>query len=179
MSINTLYNDLTINLYRPFIFYVLDSIIPEEKKEVFNFSENLNKIFNKVLVLDNNLEILYLSSEPNNLNHLLNKISVLDENMFLLLEKKETLKEFQFDFLLKKYVVNLNYYVYISKWMENNKNSELLDIDDSIKNFFTLQYNAILNHKKAVQSSFNLDDTLAPQPKEIVRHIEETILPIN
>lgn len=151
MTIDETFNNLKDNLYKPLIFYVPRSIIPEDKKELFSASK-FNLVFNKIAVIDKKGNILELKSNIK-LLQLLEKPILLDENIFLLLGEKEQLKPNPFNFLLEKYIEQLNFYVLISDWMDKNIAVDIPDLDSDIKSYFELQKKIFQNNKEFIHTT--------------------------
>ena len=102
MNLDKIHSQLIDNLYKPLIFYIQESIIPETKKGM-EFHANQEHILNKIIVIDNDGNNYEFELKPNSFG-LLGKNNLLDKNLFQLLEQKGQLKPFQFEVLLKKYM---------------------------------------------------------------------------
>jgi len=175
MTIDEIFNNLKDNLYKPLIFYIPRSIIPEHKKESFSASK-FDSVFHRIAVIDKKGDILELKSNMK-LFQLLEKPSYLDKNIFLLLEKKEILKPNQFNFLLEKYVEQLNFYVLISGWMDKNINVDILNLDSGVKSYFELQKNIFQKHLETFQNNFLSKAISLSKPVEVFKHIENDFPP--
>ena len=174
MNLDKIHSQLIDNLYKPLIFYIPESIIPETKKGM-EFHAKQEHIFNKIIVIDNDGNNYELELKSNSFG-LLGKNNLLDKNLFQLLEQKGQLNPFQFDVLLQKYMEQINFYVLISGWMSDNLESQIDNLDGSIISYFTLQKMAFQNHKEALQHSFLLDIVPLPKPEQVIKQVE-SILP--
>lgn len=176
MSLEKKFLSLQENLYKPFLFFIPESIIPKDKKEFIEMRELVN-FFNKVVLIQNNGAAYELKEKPK-LLQLLTKSSYLEKNIFALLDYKANLKAFQFDYLLQKYIVQLKFYVLISSWMDENLNTHITDVKDNISAYFSIQKTTFLQHKKSLKKTFLLNEFSFLTPEEIVASIQKDIPPI-
>lgn len=146
------FEKLRLNLYKPLIFYIPRSIIPDDKKEYFKASR-FNNYFNNVIIINQKGFDYQLKDQPS-LYHIMGKQGMLDENIFNLLDKKETLNEYQFDFLLSKYLIQINFYVLISEWFNRNMTLHIENLSDEVKNSFKLQYEIFSKHLEQLKSNY-------------------------
>lgn len=159
-------------LYKPFIFFVPESIVPEEKKESIE-AKNLEPILNAIIFVDGKGLDRSLAQNPN-LLELFGKNSQLDENMFLLLDERERLTSAQFNFLVEKYLEQINVFVHVSNWLNENLELYIAKVDDKIRAYFVLQKKAFQNHKELLHQNFTLNAIPQPQPQTVKDQIETT-----
>ncbi len=172
MELEKKHRALQEKLYKPFIFFIPESIIPEEKKGSTE-AKRLEPILNAIIFVDKNGLDRGLDQNPN-LLELFGKNSYLDENMFLLLDEKERLTSAQFNFLIKKYIEQFNVFDYVSNWLNENLTLYIDKVEDKIKAYFVFQKMAFQNHKELLQQNFTLNVIPQPKPKEVVDQIENT-----
>jgi len=175
MTIDETFNNLKDNLYKPLIFYVPRSIIPEDKKELFSASK-FDSVFHRIAIIDKKGNILELKSNIK-LLQLLEKPTLLDKNIFLLLEKKEILKPNPFNFLLEKYIEQLNFYVLISDWMDKNIAVDIPDLDSGIKSYFELQKKIFQKHLEVFQNNFLSNAISLSKPVDVFKYIKKDFPP--
>lgn len=154
------FEKLRLNLYKPLIFYIPRSIIPDNKKEYFKASR-FNNYFNNVIIINQKGFDYQLKDQPS-LYHIMGKQGMLDENIFNLLDKKETLNEYQFDFLLSKYLIQINFYVLISEWFNRNMTLHIENLSDEVKNSFKLQYEIFSKHLEQLKSNYFIKEKIIP-----------------
>ncbi len=172
MKLDTTYKALQRNLYKSLIFFIPESIVPVEKKESLEVKK-LQPILNTVIVIDKEGRDRSLDQNPD-LLQLFGKTSQLDENMFLLLEEEERLTSNQFNFLIKKYSEQINVFVYVSNWLNENLELYIAKVDDKVKAYFVLQKTAFQNHKELLHQNYSLNVIPQPKPQEVIEHIENT-----
>ncbi len=175
MTIDETFNNLKDNLYKPLIFYVPRSIIPEDKKELFSASK-FDSVFHRIAIINKKGDIQELKSNIK-LIQLIEKPSCLDNNIFLLLEKKEELKPNPFNFLLEKYIEQLNFYVLISDWMDKNIAVDIQDLDSGIKSYFELQKKIFQKHLEVFQNNFLSNAISLSKPVDVFKYIKKDFPP--
>lgn len=79
MSLEKNFLYLHENLYKPFLFFIPEHIIPEDQKEFIALHE-LGNFFNKVVLIEYNGAAYELKQKPK-LYHLLAKSTYLDKNI--------------------------------------------------------------------------------------------------
>ena len=168
MELDKLFIELRQNLYKPFIFYIPKSLIPEEKKALWK-EEKYAVYFNMVTLIDSQGFDSELK-EKASYHKMMIKSAVLDENMFMLIEKNGSLKEEQFRFFLAKYMEHVNFVVYISDWMSRNVVIHIKDLSEETKNSFQLQAQVFLKHFEDLRS--NILTTRQVIPKKEVNVLE-------
>ncbi|GGZ67248.1 hypothetical protein [Algibacter mikhailovii] len=131
------------NLYRPSIFYVPESIIPniteEMKQDLLTFG-----VTNTLVIIKANGEHkLYENCIP--AIELLNKEKHLENNIFQLYKFKE-LQEDAFKYILDLYQKHVASYEYIYDWLLNNLEDNIKDATAEHKAHFQMQFTAIKSH---------------------------------
>ena len=97
--------------------------------------------------------------------------------IFLLLEKKEKLKPNPFNFLLEKYIEQLNFYVLISDWMDKNIAVDIPDLDSDIKSYFELQKKIFQKHLEVFQNNFLSNAISLSKPVDVFKYIKKDFPP--
>ncbi len=174
MALEDAFNDLRSNLYKPLIFFIPKSLIPESKKEWLE-SPEFAQLFNKVALIEKSGEINELKSCPG-LFQIMEKPSILNGNIFLLSDQKAALNSFQFNLLMEKYLEQLRFYNTIAKWMALHI-AEHCEIDDNIKSYFELQDDFFLNHSQEIEAKFKIDTTTLTKPMDVLEHVEKDLSP--
>lgn len=175
MALEEAFNELRNNLYRPFIFFIPKSLIPEQKKELFD-SPEIAQLFNKVAIIENSGEIYELKFSKG-LFQILEKPSILNGNIFLLSDQKAVLNSFQFNLLMEKYQVQLQFYTKVSKWMALHSTEHCV-INDDIKSYFELQDTFYQNHLNEIETKFKIKITTQIKPIDLLNHIEKDLSPL-
>jgi len=172
------FEKLRLNLYKPLIFYIPRSIIPDDKKEYFE-APRFKNYFNTVVIINQKGRDYELKDEAS-LYYIMLKQAKLDENIFILLNEKETLNENQFDFLLKKYLIQINFYVLISEWFNRNIALHIDNLSDEVKNSFQLQYDVFIDHLNHLKSNYFIKEkTTQKQDIDVVKLIEDEFPELN
>jgi len=155
MTLDKTFQKLKENLYKPFIFYIPNRIVPEDNQYLIAKNENLQKFFDNIILIKQDgagYEIKHHSS----LFEILQKESILDDNIFILLSEKAKQEVQQFDYLLKKYAEELTNFVWISDWLHKNLietfNSE--KVEEEVQTSFELQHQYLLNHQQEFNKQF-------------------------
>ena len=169
------FETLRLNLYKPLIFYIPRSIIPEDKKEYFE-APRFKDYFNNVIIINQKGRDYELKDQPSFYQIML-KQGMLDENIFNLLDKKETLNENQFDFLLSKYLIQINFYVLISEWFNRNMKLHIDKISDEVKSSFKLQYEVFFKHLEQLKSSYFIKEKIHSQHNTNIVELIENEFP--
>ena len=177
MNLEDIHSQLIINLGSPIILFVPESLITEELEKNYG-SELLNIFFNKILIIENDGSVNSISKSTK-ITNLTGKNTQLDKNLFQLLELKESLKPYQFDFLIKKYYGEVNLFVVISEWLNKNLEKHFKDLDTSIPTYFSVQEMAYQLHFEGLQNTFGMDLLPNPKQNEILEKIESIVPPMS
>ena len=177
MNLDNIHSQLVFNMASPIMFFVPETLITKELEERYE-PELLELFFNKILVIENDGSVNSLS-KTTKITNVTSKNTQLDKNLFQLLELKETLKTYQFDFLIKKYYDQVNFFVLISEWLSENLETHFKELDPSISAYFSIQEIAFQMHFETLQTTFGMD--LLPNPKqtEILEKIESMVPPLS
>jgi hypothetical protein len=174
MALDKTFNKLKLNLLRPFIFYVPKNLIPEDKKELWK-EEKYQVYFNNVIIIDHKGWNYELKESPS-FYEILYKQTYLDDNMFILLDKREKLKTYQFQVLLDKYLQQLNFYVYVAEWMQNNLFMYIEGASDEIKNSFRLQYDTFQKHSDQIHSDVSTNSKEVTKTNmDVLEFVEDNV----
>lgn len=118
MSKDTLrdyYLGLLPNLTSDFFFFIPRNKITREIIDKMDFLQN-KKVYNKALLIDFNEGFIeYVKGESS--TNFIYKKSYLDKNIFSLLEKKNEVTDYEFDFVLEKYFELAECLFFMSYWM--------------------------------------------------------------
>jgi len=175
MSLDKTFNKLKLNLLRPFTFYVPKDLIPESKQDLWK-GEKYQPYFNNAILIDHQGFDYELKEEPS-FYEILHKQSNLDENLFVLLEKSGKLKSQQFQVLMDKYLLHLNFYVHVSQWMYNNIKLYIENASEETINSFKLQCDTFRKHYDQVLSDiYMVNNAEKPEPKmDVLEFVENNV----
>lgn len=175
-ELETFFNSLLPNLWEELIFFVPDTNIPKDiivKTQNFN----LNKFSNKVMVMDTYDGPIFYEQGRNNTRITL-KATKLESNLYQLLEREKTTSILEFNFILEKYLEQIECLKHISQWMYSNLN-QVQHLDQTIKGLFQIQlsyYEKHLNvfvkqfYKNRIdynKTTFNLESIIKSQITEL------------
>ncbi|MCR8668937.1 hypothetical protein NO995_14720 [Aestuariibaculum sp. M13] len=177
MGLEELFEELQMKLYKPFIFYIPSSVIPEEKNLEFQDAKYA-VYFNNVVLIDSKGFDRELKAEPSYYEMMTKKAS-LDKTLFKFLEKKEALEVNQFEFLLEKYLEHLNFCVYVSEWLFTNLVNHITCYSEETKNTFKLQSNTFANHFSDVKSKLLITDRFKNKPIDVLNFVQNKVPVVN
>jgi len=152
------FNSLLPNLWEEFIFFIPNRSIPKSIKNNFK-NQDIEKYFNRIMVFDTYKGPM-LYEEGSNNNKIILKSSKLENNLFRLLDKQNLTNPSEFNFILEKYLEQIECLKYISQWMYENL-EQVHDINETKKGLFFIQQNHFEKHVKAFKSQFyknNIDE---------------------
>ncbi len=177
MELDKLFIELWHNLYKPFIFYIPKSLIPEEKKVLWQ-EKKIDVYFNTVILIDSKGFDSELQEQLSN-HKMMAKSMVLNENMFKLIEKSGSLKEEQFSFFLAKYMEHVNFVVYVSDWLQRNVVADIKGLREETKNAFQSQADVFLKHLEELRSKIlTTGQTIPKQEVNVLEFIENDLAEI-
>lgn len=166
MELDKLFTELWHKLYKPFIFYVPESIIPEGDNTDF---------CNIIILLDNKGFDSELKDQLSN-HKMIAKQAVLNDNIFRLIEKSGSLKDEQFQFFLEKYMEHVHFVVYVSDWMQKHVEADIKDLREETKNAFQSQANVFSKHLEDLKSKILPQGQIAPkQEVNVFKFIENDL----
>ncbi|OBX20144.1 MULTISPECIES: hypothetical protein [Bizionia] len=151
-TFNQIYEDITKRLYMPMVFYIPRRIWNQFDKEKWNGKEYDN-LFDKVVLIKPDGSNALLNDEQSS-HHIMIKKERLDLNTFKLLELQSDLDTKQFDFILNKYITQLDFIKRISMWMFENVQKDIENLNQETRLSFQLQEKAIKEHWAYVQKNF-------------------------
>ncbi|MBC8769360.1 hypothetical protein H4O18_15290 [Arenibacter sp. BSSL-BM3] len=172
MALEDAFNDLRNNLYRPLLFFIPKSLVPESKKEFLD-SPEFARFFNTPAIIEKSGESFELKSNPNHVQ-ILEKPSILVGNNFLLSDQKAALNSFQFSVLLEKYLEQLKFYNTIASWMALHI-KEHCEIEENILEYFELQDTFFQHHLGEINAIFNVNVIPNTDPKDALEYIEKDL----
>ena len=169
MELDKLFTELWQNLYKSFIFYIPERLMPDlDNKDALNM----------VILIDNQ----GFDSELNDqvCNHvILGKSMVLNENIFKLIDISERLKKEQFNFFLDKYLEHINFVVYVSDWMQKHVEDDIKDLRSETIQAFESQIHVFLKHVEDLKSHIIIPDQALPnQEVNVFEFIENDLTDI-
>ncbi|TYB77951.1 hypothetical protein ES676_01660 [Bizionia saleffrena] len=151
-SFNQIYIDMTKRLYVPMVFYIPWRVWNQFKNEKWEDS-SYNNLFDKVVIIKPDGSNALLNNEQSS-HHIMIKKERLDLNTFKLLELQNDLDAKQFDFILNKYITQLDFIKRISMWMFENVQKDIEDLKQETSLSFQIQQKAIIEHWAYVQENF-------------------------
>ncbi|GGG32268.1 hypothetical protein [Bizionia arctica] len=160
-TLDQIYDEIAKRLYIPMIFYIPRRIWNQFDKEKWE-DKIFDNVFDKVVIVKPDGSDILLEDAPSYF-HLLIKKERLDKSTFKLLNLQPDLEEKQFNFLLNKYCLQLDFFRRVSKWMVENIQQDVKEINNEILMSFELQQTTFEEHWQYIQENF-VD---APKIKEI------------
>ncbi|MEO9661173.1 MAG: hypothetical protein ABJO28_15730 [Maribacter dokdonensis] len=170
MGMEETLKDLVQKLNRPFLFYLPMSIVPETVMEAFG-SIDIETFFDTVVLYGNNGEINEIST-GSPYTQLLEKPTLLGHNILRLLDEQAALNTSRFNALLEKYVQQLRFYVFTSRWMYEHI-GEHCTIEKNVKSYFKLQNTAYVHHKEEIESKFQIRINTDLTSRQILDHLKK------
>ncbi len=142
---------LTVKLWDELYFFIPDNGV---FRKVFGQKEYFkeNKVLDTILVMDYYQGPMYYKEDRNKLK-VFTKSEILRKNLYGLFEKQQTLGSSAFKFVLDEYYKQLDFFLFLSKWMHEN-------IKDHIKmgkvpeGIFYYQYMTYKTHMEALVKQF-------------------------
>lgn len=172
MALEEVFVELKNNLYRPLLFFIPKSLIPESKKELLD-SPEFAKYFNIPAIIEKTGQSFQLKSNPNSVQ-IMEKPSILEGNIFVLSDQKSALEAFQFNVLLEKYLEQLKFCYTISGWMAKHI-QEHCEIKGDILGYFQMQDSFFQQHLREINAKFNVNGIAYSAPTETLEHIEKEL----
>ncbi|TYB78203.1 hypothetical protein [Bizionia myxarmorum] len=151
-TFNQIYEAMTKRLYVPMVFYMPRRIWNQFDKEKWNDKEYDN-LFDKVVLIKPDGSNALLNNEQSS-HYIMVKKECLDLNTFKLLELQSDLDAKQFEFILNKYITQLDFIKRISIWMFENVQKDIESLKQETYLSFQLQQKAIIEHWTYVQENF-------------------------
>ena len=149
-DLNSKYNELINEVFKYFIFYIPKSILEiEQFKDLAKETVWTEKYMDKLTYIDEDFN--FIIDDVMELTTLLQKSSTLKNNCFKLIEYKETLGEYSFNYLAESYLKQLEFYTFFSNQLSLyfEKNSPVKDsTTQALFNFQNLNFN---NHLVEVE----------------------------
>jgi len=178
MTLEENFAKLRVNIFKSFIFYIPENLIPEDNEELrsnTNFVNALNKI---ILIKD--INSIYELKNQHSLYYILQKKSILDTNLFTLLEKKEVLSKNQFSFFIEKYMELIKFCVIVSDWMNKNLNTFISTPTKEVKNSFQYQSDYFSKHFEYLKKHFfQINRNIQDRNIDILQQIETNFPELN
>ena len=161
-SLEDIYMAFGSNFLRASMMFVPSSfvdLLEEDKRPV------IKDLVDKVFIIKINSDNYFLD-EDNNLCviHILPKKILLDDNILLLIKYKQEFPNYSFEFILQKYIEQVEMYKYLSEWFSLNADRYIKNISNEIKQGFELQLETFLNHEKELKACFSIENSEIPTP---------------
>tara|TARA_R110000868_G_scaffold339309_1_gene600030 strand:- start:1072 stop:1752 length:681 start_codon:yes stop_codon:yes gene_type:complete len=172
MALENVFIDLKNNLYRPLLFFIPKSLIPESKKELLG-SPEFARYFNTPAIIEKSGESYELKSNLNCVQ-ILEKPSILVGNIFILSDQKSSLDTFQFNVLLEKYLEQLKFCNTISSWMAKHIKIHC-EIEGDILGYFEMQDSFFQHHLGEINAKFNVNVIPNTHHMDALEHIEKDL----
>lgn len=130
---------------------ILEVVDEPEKKLFEDYVDN-------IFIIERNGDNYFLDGNQKLCTiHVLSKKALLDENIFLLLRYREEHSGASFDYILKKYMEQLEGYSYFTQWLLDNASAYIKDMTKDAKNGFELQCNAFVAHEMELRAQFPME----------------------
>ncbi len=141
------YDELIASLWTELLFFIPSKDIPIE---FLNEHPKLTEILDIILVMDKRVgPIIYKQTRSNKLA--LQKGSLLDKNVFKLLKRKSKTNQNEFNYILDKYFVQIEFVFFISDWThENLTKNDIQNLNDTIKGLFLMQKMSYKSHFESI-----------------------------
>ncbi|MFL0354760.1 hypothetical protein DI383_14200 [Flavobacteriaceae bacterium LYZ1037] len=149
---NNKQKELSSRLYKPLIFYIPRKFWVEMDGEKWNDKE-FDALFDTVVLMKTDGSNKALQNGASNY-YLLSKTAELDKNTYALLEMRSKLDEDSFQFLAKKYCIEVAFYKRISTWMLDHIQEDIPEINNETLLSFELQKTTFENHWEYLQKHF-------------------------
>lgn len=98
--------------------------------------------------------------------HILPKKMLLDENIFLLLGYREEHSRAGFDYIFRKYMEQLEGYMYFTQWLLDNAGTYIKDLNKDARKGFELQHRTFMAHEKELKTQFPLEARKIKLPEQ-------------
>ena len=152
-SLNEIYNVFSKNFLSATILYLPLHIVELYKKE--KDKAVLRPLSNKMFLIEFNLHNYFIDDKNQHcVIHIMNKNTLLDDNTYRLLTFKEEESVSTFNFILEKYLEQLEGYVFISNWFYLNASSDIENLTNEVMVALKLQYNYFKAHQEDVLRRF-------------------------
>ena len=170
MTINfeDILNKLLINMCNASVFFISKNIqnyidINEVKNEDANFLDILNKPY-----LINDKGFVAEEIEINYALEIMKKKGVLMNNIFLLSQYKDDYGSESFTYILEKYGVYVESFLFLSRWLNDNFEEHLNSKDKDLKRAFNLQLFYFNEHKIEFEARFDIITKPVASSQEII-----------
>ncbi|MCM4169813.1 hypothetical protein KCTC52924_03591 [Arenibacter antarcticus] len=174
MDLEKVFINLRNNLYQPLLFFIPKSLVPEEKKDLLK-DPSFSKYFNIPAIIKRSGESFELKNSSYQMEFL-GKPAILDKNILILTEQKATTHLFQFNVLMEKYRVQLDFYTTITRWMAQHF-TEHCGAEDDVNYYFELQDQFFQNHLQEIETKFGKIKIAPLKPADVLEHIENELVP--
>lgn len=151
MGTDAIFEELKANLKNRFLFYIPSGAFKssgiEEQAKAFDL------IMDQLIIVlpngdiksgDYSIHILEILEKPTNLKH----------NLFRLLDCKANLTPPQFEFLLGQYENTLNFYTFVSNWMNEHLQEYWPEMEKVLPFYFKFQADTFKEHAEALNNHF-------------------------
>lgn len=150
-SLEHILHKTLVNLVKVSVFYIPESFVDLLKVAK---SESVMEEVNKLFLLDKNGFSLSTKTTKAGL-FIMSKKRCLNENILLLFDFKEKHSDEGFEYVVEKYSELVKSFLYLSEWMNNNAQNDIINLTDDQKTALNLQSHFYLEHKQEFEVKFN------------------------
>lgn len=154
-ELQEIHSELVRKLWNNFLFFIPKEIFDLKLLEQKPLKEFKEILFNKLSVIDFDFGALYYDPKIDNLRYL-KKTKELNELTFQLIGEKKKFKDYEFSFLIDKYLEQVECLLYISNWLNNNIHL-IEDTTPTITGLFKIQSLLYKKHLKEIIRQFYSD----------------------
>jgi len=145
-SLDDFYDALIEVLIHEIVFYVPKELIPEKDVAEINRIIGVDP-FNELVVIDFYSRGRFKYEQGAYKPLLIAKHASLEKNLFKLLQKKSEIAPFEFEYILDKYIEQVEFYHFITSWLFNHLALYIENkVNIEIQGDFQLQYNYYKKH---------------------------------
>lgn len=175
-SLEKFFMKLNKNLFEELLFYIPEHLIADELLIENNLLE-LKKYFQTVIYMDRMKGPVLLEESKSKLNMIL-RTSFLEKNIFILLKKKDKESKATFNFILEKYVNQIQGYCFVSKWMADNIETTVVkDLNTKAINSFKEQSECYRIHLADIKSHFQNEEIVVLRESTVSNDSIEEYIP--
>lgn len=170
MAINfdKILRDLLENLCNASVFFISKNILNYiDIKELENEGDNFLNMLNKPYLIDDK-GFLVEELDVNYGLEIMKKKGVLMNNIFLLSQLKDNYGSVSFNYILDKYGIYLESFLFLSNWLNDNYNEHINYKDKKLKRAFNLQPFYFNEHKIEFEKQFNIKTIPVINSQEII-----------
>ena len=174
ISIEQQYQYIRTNLFKQSVIFFPKAYIPEDV--LLTIDNNVQSyLFNKVILIKQD-GAGYDTQYHNPLMELYSKKSNLDQNIIKLFDLQKNTVKNQYDFLIQRYLQEVDVYIFIYQWFYDNLHLCDHNITKDIKESFRLQKAVLEEHLQELNKHcFVIEAPLKKQENILLDFIENSI----